>query len=134
MKKLNLVMLLAVAATFLLAAAPRGAFNRTKSVVVNAASTTIPTAFSNASGSLVMQNLSSGNYSHILVINETNAPVSILMLPDVSSAPAASVTSQRLHVVSSGVVAYDDISIFDNLYIQSEENAIATKKVRITVW
>lgn len=113
----------------------RGAYNRPKSVVVNTGSNTIPTAFSNAAGSLVLQGLSSGPYQNVMVVNYTNAPLSLLTIPEVSSAPAASVTGQRLHLVSSGVTAFDNVSIFDNLYIQSEESAVSSgKKVYITVW
>lgn len=133
MKKITFAALL-MSAVFLAAWTTRPALNRPKSVVVNAASTTIPTAFSSASGSLVLQNLVGGYYQHLMVVNYSNAPLSILTLPDVSTAPSASVTGQRLHVVSSGVTAFDDISVFDNLYIQSEENAVTTKKVYITVW
>lgn len=112
----------------------RQAFNRPKSVVVNSASTNIPTAFSNASGSLVIQGLSSGNYQNIMVLNESKSPLSVLTIPEVSSAPAASVTSQRLHVVSNGIVSFDNVSVFDNLYLQSEDNVINSGKVKITVW
>lgn len=112
----------------------RPAFNRPKSVVVNAASTTVPTAFSDASGSLVMQGLSGGGYQNLSVINYTNAPISVLTLPEVSSAPSATVTGQRVHVVSSGITVLDGISLFDNLYIQSEEMPVTTKKIYITAW
>ena len=112
----------------------RPSFNRPKSIVVSASSTNIPTAFSDASGSLVGQGLSGGTFQHIMVINYTNAPISFLTLPEVSSAPAASVTGQRLHVVSSGGATFDDVSIFDNLYIQSEESVISSGKVRINLW
>lgn len=133
MKKTSIVAL-ALVGLFITGWNFRPAFNRPKSVVVNAASTTIPTAFSDAAGSLVLQGLSSGAFQHLMVTNYSNAPLSILTLPDVSTAPSATVTGQRLHIVSSGVAAFDDVSIFENLYIQSEEMPVTTKKVYITVW
>lgn len=133
MKKLTLIGLL-LCGTLLTGWQLRQAFNRPKSVVVNAATTNIPTAFSDAAGSLVMQGLSGGYYQNLMVINETNSPVSILTLPEVSTAPAATVTGERLHCVSFGATAFDNVSLFDNLYIQSEDNTVNSKKVKITVW
>ncbi len=115
---------------------PRSAFNRPKSVVVTPATNNIPAAFSNAAGSLVLQNLSSGQYQHVQVLNETNYPISFLTLPEVSTAPSSTVTGQRMHIVSNGASSFDDISIFDNFYLQSEEGAInqSGKKVRVNIW
>lgn len=112
----------------------RPAINRPKSVVIDASSTVVPTAFSNAAGSLVMQDLGDKYFQHIMVLNETKSPISVLTIPEVSAAPAATVTNQRLHVASSGAAAFDDISVFDNLYIQSEDNQIGADKVKIMLW
>ena len=110
----------------------RPAYNNPKSVVVNAATTAVPTAFSSASGSLVLQNLVGQGYQNIKVINESKSPISFLTLPVVSAAPG--LLSQRLHIASSGIETYNNISVFDNLYIQSEDNAIAEDKIKINVW
>ena len=133
MKKLITFVLLAATAA-LVAWSPRGAVNRPVSVVVDASSTSVPTAFSNAAGSLVLQNLVGKQYQHLKVLNLSKSPISVLTIPEVSSAPAASVTGQRLHVASGGSETFNDISIFDNLYIQSEDNAIAEDLIKINVW
>lgn len=112
----------------------RPAYNRPVSVVVDASSTNVPTAFSNASGSLVLQDLTGSGYQHISVANETNSPISILTLPEVSASPGSHVTGQRLHISSLGAHAFDDVSVFDNLYVQSEDNTIVAGKIRINVW
>lgn len=125
---------LGLAALLLTGWASRQAFNRPKSVVVNSATNSIPTAFSNAAGSLVMQNITGNFYQNMMVINETHSPISVLTLPEVSSAPAASVTGQRIHVMSYGAAVLDNVSIFDNLYIQSEDNVINSGKVKVTIW
>lgn len=112
----------------------RQAFNRPKSAKVVASSTNIPTSFSNASGSLVLQGLQSGDYQHLSVINDTNSPISIITIPEVSSAPGSHLNSQKLYVVSQGAHAFDGISVFDNIYLKSEDNTILAGTVYIHAW
>ena len=108
-----------------------------KSIHVDASSTSVPTAFSSsASGSLVLQNLTKpgGPYKHLSIQNDTKSPISWLTLAEVSATPAATVTGNRLFVVSSGAHSWDDVSVLDNLYIQSEDNGIVEGDIWINVW
>lgn len=132
MKKLSFI--LPIMAVLFLSGFFWSAINRPRSVVVDTATSTLPTAFTSAATSLKMQSLSGNYYRNIMIVNETKSPISFLTLPDVSAAPAATVTNQRMHVVSNGIAAFDNISIFDNLYLQSEDNAVNSGKIRINVW
>lgn len=112
----------------------RNSFNRPRSVVINTATNNLKTAFDTTAGSLVMQNLSNGQFQNMMIINETAYPLSVLTLPEVSAAPSATVTGQRLHVVSFGSGTFDNVSIFDNMYIQSESTTGNIGKIKINVW
>jgi len=119
----------------------RPAFNKPQSKSITATqSTPIGTYFrepgypSDNFHSRVMSGLSNKGYSHIAVINRSKFPLSIVTVSDGGSAPDDEI-EQKLYVPSSGFAFYDDISIFNYLYIMAEDgNSPREGTVEITVW
>jgi hypothetical protein len=115
----------------------RPAFNRitSKYVTAGSGSSNIPTAYSTSlANSLVMTGLSGNGYSHIMVLNNTTAMISLLSTESSSSAPSSS-TNQKMYVSASGTGAWDDVSVFDAVYLQSESGSSLTSgTVQIMVW
>lgn len=115
----------------------RPAFNRVASAYITAGSgaSNIPNYYTpSLTGSLVKTGLANQGYSHLMVLNNTAAMLSLISSESSSTAPAND-TAQKMYVSASGTGTWDDISVFDNLYMQSESGAsITSGTVQIMVW
>ena len=101
---------------------------------INAATNNIPTAFSTAAGSNIMNGLSGANsYSHCMALNQTSGMISICFSP-IGVTPSSSSTA-RLYLEPNQGAAWDDLPIFDGCYIQSESGStLSTGSVQVMVW
>lgn len=85
--------------------------------------------------SLVITGLANKGYSHLMVTNATGASVALVNTPYVNPyvVPTNANTNQLL-VVSNNTKAWDDIPIFDAIYIKSDGSSISSGHVDIEVW
>lgn len=113
--------------------ANRTPFNRPKSGTIVASTNNIPTAFTTGAGSKVLTGLKEQGYSHIMVINGSTTIISVTTTDNGTTAPSGT-TTERLYVLGSQTATFDDISVFDNIYVQSEGTAISTGTVYVQVW
>lgn len=94
--------------------------------------------------SLVMEGLEGNGYSHIMVVNNTGSSIALVTTGENNpySVPANSVSgggnnsvSNELYVPASSSAAWDDISVFDAIYIRSRGASITSLgNIDIMVW
>lgn len=149
-----------LAALTCLAWTPRPAFNRVASVTVfTSGSSLIPTYFTRripgyntressvgaSVQSLVMTGLANNGYSHLMVLNNTGASLTLYNTDqDLSAGPPQTVPSEkagnvqgqnRFFVLANNNNSWDDLSIFDAIYIRSNGASVnTTANVDIMVW
>jgi len=132
-----------LAAVTLSAWSLRPAFNKPTgfSFTLRGAGTNIPPAYCNGDiddGTVLFlckkTGLANKGYSHIAVLNQTLADISLVTSEDTSTAPS-STSGEKLYVASGGGAAWDDISVFDAIYVMSESgSSVISGKVKVTVW
>lgn len=83
--------------------------------------------------SLIFQNIDGSNYRHLMVVNETNYPLSVLTTTTLEALPSI-VSTRKLYVISNGIGTWDDITLFNNLYIMGEGGSIPNGTIEIIAW
>lgn len=105
-----------------------------RSITVVAATTNIPPTFANTTYSRIMTGLSGKGYKHMIVLNETGTAVSVLSWPQLTVTDNEAST-HKLRIASNGAVAWDDIALYENLFLRSESGAsILTGNVTAEIW
>ena len=114
----------------------RPAFNRPQSVVVEADVNNIPTTFTNAAGSQVFTDLRGKGYQHMMIYNETDGILGVLPYQvNSASLTADHETKWRVQIPTGGTATFDDFSVFQYLYLRSEDGPPLTNgTVTINVW
>lgn len=94
--------------------------------------------------SLVMEGLEGNGYSHVMVINNTGSSIALVTTGENNpySVPQNSVSgglnnsvSNELYVPASSTAAWDDISVFDAIYVRSTGASITSLgNIDIMVW
>lgn len=107
------------------------------SVLINAGSgitVNYQAACDSNTGICLTGNTTTGKYfQHLDVTNQTDALLSIAMT-STSGAPSSS-TTQKKYAVSGGGGAWDDIAVFNNIYIRSEGASLATSGfITVSIW
>lgn len=86
--------------------------------------------------SLVLTGVSGNNYSHLMVLNNTGSSVAVSLSPYSNPRVTPGDTgSSVLYVLPNTNSAWDDITVFDNVYIRSNKGATITSgNVDVMVW
>lgn len=104
------------------------------SVKVAAGTNNIPTSFDTTAGSRVATGLANKGYTHAMIVNETAGRISVVLNGD-SVVPPASGSTAKAFVLPTAVATFDDVTIGDAIYIQSDTgSAISAASVEIMVW
>ena len=112
-------------------------FNKPRGVKLTLSSISlIPTYFKagNSTSGATINGLANKNYTHMQILNDTKYPLSIVTSDDRLEAPHFEST-EKLFVLSSATNTWDDISIYDSIYIMTENAQSATAgTIYIEVW
>jgi hypothetical protein len=101
---------------------------------ISAALDNIPTAFSAAAGSRALTGLYNKGYSSLMVLNETNARISVATT-DATTGPPSAATAEKVWVLAHGTASFDRFPVLDSIYIQSDDGSPITKgTVEVMVW
>jgi hypothetical protein len=93
--------------------------------------------------SLVLEGLSNKGYSHIMVVNNTGSSIALANVDEVNPyiVPSGNVNagfdsaSAQLYVSANSSAAWDDISVFDAIYVRSTGASITSLgNIDIMVW
>lgn len=88
--------------------------------------------------SLVMTGLSGLGYSHMMVVNNTGSSVSVVntpfVNPNVTPSNNAFTNTTRGVVLKNNTVAWDDILVYDAIYLRSNDGIVTSGDITINVW
>ncbi len=94
--------------------------------------------------SLVMEGLEGNGYSHLMVVNNTGSSIALVTTGENNpyTVPTGSVSGgsndtvlNELYVGASSSAAWDDISVFDGIYVRSRGASITSLgNIDIMVW
>lgn len=112
-------------------------FNRPRGVKLTLSTISlIPTYFKagNSTSGATIHGLANKNYTHMQILNDTKYPLSIVTSEDDLTAPHF-LSTEKLFVLSSATNTWDDISIYDSVYIMTENAQSATEgTIYIEFW
>lgn len=94
----------------------------------------IPTYYKRQTSGATISGLANQNYTHIQILNDTKYPLSLVTSEFSNVAPSFNST-EKLFVLSSGTNTWDDISIYDAVYLMSENGQSVTDgTIYIMIW